>query len=169
MKTEKSPILVIFCIFLLLSFIVVPPIFRKYIPKEDHTNMQNKNQNHILILTCSKIYVTEKMNVTSKTKYINHEPIHNVVSYENIIEEKNIESTEEEETNQISVTEELQALLSLKNVKSTTNDKIVTVTIDKTLLQQNENNQTLNSYLQGLTGQKKSYENKGFSCTTMES
>ena len=35
MKKEKSPILVIVCILFLSSFIILPPVFRAYIPNDD--------------------------------------------------------------------------------------------------------------------------------------
>ena len=55
MKKEKSPILVILTIFFLSLFIILPPTFRKLVPKEE----KKKTISKLTVVICNKMYTSE--------------------------------------------------------------------------------------------------------------
>ena len=74
MKKEKSPVLVVLCIFLLSLFVVLPPTFRKLIPKNLVDTVSQNQQSKLVIVSCNRIYQDELYQVNSKTKYVDGNP-----------------------------------------------------------------------------------------------
>ncbi len=85
MKKEKSPILVVLCMLLLLTVIVFPPTLRKLIPREEITN-QKEEKNSIAVLKCSKPFLEEQYEETTTAKYINGKISTNRILYKKIEE-----------------------------------------------------------------------------------
>lgn len=84
MKKEKSPILVVSCIFFLLLLIILPPVFRKYIPKEEVTSNDQTQKQKLTILQCSRIFSTDLYQVTAKIKYVNGSVNTNTLTYKKL-------------------------------------------------------------------------------------
>ena len=83
MKKGKSPVLVICCIIFLLCFIVIPPFFRAYIPKEKVIVNPAGNEK-LEVLQCSKYFAEELYKVSSNTKYRNSTIDTNTITYEKL-------------------------------------------------------------------------------------
>lgn len=97
MKKEKNPVLVVLCMFLLLTIIVLPPTLRKLIPREEITN-QKEEKNSIAVLKCSKTFLEEQYEETATVKYVNGKISTNRILYKKL-EELSKESKENKNEN----------------------------------------------------------------------
>lgn len=170
MKKEKSPVLVIFCIFLLSLFVILPPTFRSLFPKEEKNNTQNNQQTKkIVIVNCNKIYPNELYQVNSRTKYVtNSDPV-NTMSFTKLdVLPENY--TPVAETTPMSVLDELTYLKSIPNIQYVENQNITTFTLDNTIISSMPEDNKLSSYLADTdTTQKQTYESLGYTCNILES
>lgn len=159
MKKEKSPILVIICILVLLIFIVLPPLFRKYIPKPEIDNSQ-VNKVSLKVLKCEKYFKEELYHVTSDSKYKNNQIDNNKIVYEKL------QQVPEGVNNNTSITvlEEFNMFNTLNNVSIDINDTIATVNINQNLINSNPDNERLLNYFQPIEEQKSYYESMGYNC-----
>lgn len=161
MKKEKSPILVFSCILFLLLLIILPPIFRTYIPKK---KIEDSNQIKLEVLKCYKYFKQELYKVSTSTKYKNNEIDTNTITYEKL-EQIPVDVAD---NTSITVNQEYTMLSSLQNVNITTNDNITIVKIDKNLINSNPANPNLLSYFQTLDNQQFYYESMGYTCNVIE-
>lgn len=193
MKKEKSPILVVMCIFFLLIFIVLPPVFRKLIPREVKI-VQKKSTKSISILMCNKVDVVDKYNASIKMRYVNNKPISNIITYSPIkenTEESNNEETNNQSTNdttptetnsqeealsneesntKLSASQEFNLLNSVPNINLTSNNGTNTFEIDTKLNKENPENEVLSKYFNNdINIEKDYYESIGYSCNIVKS
>lgn len=166
MKKEKSPVLVISCILFLLMFIILPPVFRKYIPKE--ADDRNLNLDKLEILTCTKTSVSEMYKIISKCKYRNGIFESNTIEIEKLLE-ISAETNGIDAPSTITIASENANLASINGINSTVNNNLITYVIDNNLIQNNSNNEILKKYIQNLTEQKNMYESLSYTCNIMES
>lgn len=166
MKKERSPILVILCIFILLLFIIIPPVLRNCLPKEE-TVKENINLDKLTILSCQKTFSNELYIVTSKTKYRNNYIESNIINYQKITDPSTV--TETDQTNTVSAINEFNAFKAFSNINIVESDTLSTVTIDNDTINNNPQSTELKNYFQELNGQKGFYESMGYTCNTMES
>ena len=183
MKREKSPILVVTCMLFLLVFIIVPPVFRKYIPKQVDTTNTEKVKNTIQILKCNKTFNDELYKVNSSTKYIDDKIVSNTIRYQKIDNTQITNSdnnqnnnanadvvTIDEGTSGVTVNDEYNYFSSLSDINITSNSTLTTVVINKKSLESNSSETTLKNYYQdSISSQKKFYENMGYTCNILES
>lgn len=183
MKREKSPILVVICMLFLLIFIIVPPVFRKYIPKQIDTNSTEKVKNTIKILKCNKTFSNEFYQVNSSTKYVDDKIVSNTIRYQKIDSTQNNNSENNQNSNSnednvtlddaasvVTVNDEYNYFSSLSDINITSNDSLTTVVINKKSLESNDSETTLKNYYQdSISSQKKFYENMGYTCNILES
>ncbi len=164
MKKERSVVLVICCIIFLLSFIVLPPFFRSYIPKEK-TIVGTSEQPKLKILQCSKYFKEELYKVSSNTKYINDAISVNTITYEKLdqVPEDSVPNSS------ITVSEELNLFKALNNVDIEVNDTTTVVTVNQDLVDNNPDHIDLLNYYQSLDDQKNYYETIGYKCNILES
>ncbi len=166
MKKEKSPILVISCILLLLTFIVLPPLFRYLIPRpSDITTKNNVVKKQLQVLKCSKYFPEELYLESISVKYKDGIIDTNTISYKKIdqVPEGVLPNTS------IKVSDEYNMFNSLKNIKVNNNNDLVTVTIDQELINDNKENTDLINYYQALEEEQSFYENMGYTCNVLES
>ena len=170
MKKEKSPVLVIFCIFLLSLFVILPPTFRNLFPKQEKSNTQNNQQQQkIVIVNCNKIYPNELYQVNSRTKYItNSDPV-NTMSFTklDVLPENYTPVTE---TTPTSVLAELTYLKNISDIQYIENQNITTFTLDNIIISSMPEDTKLSSYLaDDYATQKQTYESLGYTCNILES
>lgn len=170
MKKEKSPVVVILSIVFLSLFIILPPTFRKLVPKQTISN--NKNQNDIrpklIIINCNKIYVNEMYQVNSKTKYVDNVPT-NTVTYQKIttLPDDYTQTSNDEST---TAEEEIAYFKSLVNINEVSQETSTRFVIDNNLISSNPADQTLINYLSNSPDTQKLYfESIGYTCNRMES
>lgn len=158
MKKEKSNVLVVFTILILVLFIALPPIFRMTYPKENLT-IGNKiqEQNKLVLLTCRGVSLSDGYEITSYTRYIN-----------GVVKNNTITFTTSGAADISSVTPSaLEQLNAFKTVEGLVieNETSTTVTIDSNILSANP---ILVNYLQEKAQQKAYYESMGYTCTEIE-
>lgn len=170
MKKEKSPVVVILCIIFLSLFIILPPTFRKLIPKQSISS--NTNQNDIkpklIIINCNKIFVNEMYQVNSKTKYVDSVPT-NTITYQKItsLPEDYTQTSNDETT---TVEEEIAHFKSLVNINEVDQETSTRFVIDSNLVSSNPTDQMLINYLSNSPDSQKLYfESIGYTCNRMES
>lgn len=166
MKKEKSPVLVVFCILILLMFIILPPVFRNYIPKEEKRD--NIVKDKISILNCNRVFNDELYNVSSKTKYLNNSIVQNIITYQKLTQITN-DTNQNTAAKPITVAEEFGMLSKLNGVNIQTSDPNTIVIIDRNLIENNNTDQNLKNYFQDITNQKEYYEAMGYTCNILES
>lgn len=165
MKKEKSPILVITCILFLSAFIILPPIFRAYIPNDDIVIEPPAAQDKIQVLKCNKYFKEELFKVSSSVKYRNDLIEENTITYERVEKLPGDVSS----NTSITVEEEYNMFKSLNNIDISTEEKITIVKIDQDLIDNNPDHSNLLNYYQSLENQKLYYEEMGYTCNTLES
>lgn len=184
MKKEKSPILVILTIFFLSLFIILPPVFRKTMPKKVEPEKVSK----MTIVICNKSYMDELYRVNSKSKYNSNGTITNAITYTKIdpsqitenngqdvnqnSEQNTDQNTEQVQENNSSGTieKEIMYFKSIPNLNVIDAENATTVTIDQDAIEANPTEEKLISYLNDAPkSQKKFYENLGYICTIIES
>lgn len=165
-KKEKSILLVLFTIFILLLFIILPPLFRNLFPKEVVEDTTNVNK--IEILTCTITNNNEKYSVTSRIKYINNIIQNNTITYKPISDNNSINNTTG--SNYISVTDQFNYFNTLQDVVITNNDDgSIIIKLDKSLLTSNQNNETLNNYLSKIDIEEEFFTSQGYTCSSLSS
>lgn len=165
MKKEKSPILVIVCILFLSSFIILPPVFRAYIPNDDIVVESPPVQDKIQVLKCNKYFKEELFKVSSSVKYRNDLIEENTITYEKIEKVPDDVSP----NTSITVEEEYNMFKSLNNIDISTEEKVTIVKIDQDLIDNNSEHSNLLNYYQSLENQKLYYEDMEYTCNVLES
>lgn len=174
MKKEKSPVLVVLTMFLLSLFIILPPVFRKTIPKQTESS---EEMPQLVIIKCNKIYEKDLYQVSSRTKFTNGKIVNNIITFEKLDSlpeyyQSNDTNNTTTDTNvqTTSLTDEISYFKSIPNLNLVSNDKTITVTIDSTTMEQNPSEEKLKQcFNNSITLQKKYYQGLGFTCTVMKS
>jgi len=163
-KKKKSPLLVILVIIILSLFIILPPVFRAYIPKESPKS-EGKTQSNIKILSCEKTSASEDYKIISRTRYKDNIPVQNVITYQKM-SMQDVDSSSEENLNIVDSTqiEELEIFKSIADIQITENEEKTIVVINSDLLEANRSNTQLSNYLQREGAQKRFYTNEGYIC-----
>lgn len=168
MKKERNPILVIFCILLLLSLIILPPVFRKYIPKEEEKEIE-VIKDKISLLKCNRVYADSLYQVNVSTKYLNSSFSTNTILYQKLdtIPQDYVEKTVELPIN---IIDEITYLSSLKAVIKNENGNLISITINDDVISNNQTEENLKNYSQqDINNQKQTYEKMGYTCNILES
>ena len=169
MKKERSPITVLFTIFFLSLFIILPPTFRSLIPKDETPATPEIPK--LAIVKCSKVYSQELYQVISKTKYIDGQPVNNIITYEKLeqLPDGYTDSTPVGDSSQ-SVLEELTYYKGIPNLNLTEEGPNTTIIIDKKIINANPTEQFLKERLNASAArQKVFYSDLGYRCNVMES
>ena len=169
MKKEKSPILVISCILFLFLFIILPPVFRKYIPKEEaKKDNQIESKQELSILQCSRIFPTDLYQVTAKVKYINGSISTNTITYRKI-ETVPDDYQEPVEETPLVLMDEYNYLTNLPNIEKKAEEPNPILVINSNTIKNNDSDENLKLYFQDdITKQEEFYKEKGYTCNTME-
>lgn len=164
-KKAKSPLLVIFTIFILAIFIILPPVFRNMFPKKEVPKNNNIKVRKVL-LTCTKTMPTEGYEITSKVKYLNGKPDRNTIIYsKNTITQEPNQTPPTPEIPVKTVAEELKFFSELQNIEVTEGDTTTTVVLNKDTISSNSNNLDLTNYFLPLGAQQKLYQEQGYECS----
>lgn len=171
MKKEKSPVLVILTIFFLALFIILPPVFRKLVPKEEKKTPVSK----LTLVICNKTYSNEFYRVNSKTRFNSDGTITNTITYSKINDAQITQDTEQVQENATNeVEEELTYFKSIPNLdivdsNDGTNTSTI-VTINQSEVEDHPTEGKLISYLNDTPeSQKKFYQDLGYVCNIVES
>lgn len=169
MKKEKSPILVIFCIFLLSLFIILPPVFRKMLPREEETNNQEElQQPKLVVVNCNITYPNELYQISSRTKYSGDNPPINTITFTKLETlPENYQSSDIVPTT--NATEELTYLKSIPNMQFIENQNVITFTIDNAIISSVSDDEKISQYLsEDYDIQKTTLEALGYTCNVLE-
>lgn len=166
-KKEKSTILVIFTILVLAIFIILPPVFRKFYPKETKTIERKK----IDLLSCAKDMETEGYQITTTTRYEDDELTSARIVYTKGTTEKTNEATtipnnivSEDNT----LKKELEIFQAIPEIEIEQTNTKTTITLTKEIIEKNTDNLEISSYVQPiLSDQQTYYENQGYICSFM--
>lgn len=168
MKKERNKVVVVLCMILLLVPIILPPVFRKFIPKEE-VNSQIENKSKIELLKCRRVFLEELYEVNSSTRYMDGKISTNKIIYNKLITPPE-DYVEKEMINHTTVAEEFAYFSSLNNINIETNEKATTVILNKDSIRNNTTDANLTLYLQeDIVNQKSFYENMGYTCNILES
>ena len=170
MKKEKSPVLVVFCIFLLSLFVILPPVFRKMLPKEEETNNQEElQQPKLVVVNCNIIYPNELYQVSSRTKYSGDNPPVNTITFTKL--ETLPENYQPNDmTPTTNVIEELTYLKNIPNMQFIENQNVTTFTIDNAIISSIPDDGKIAQYLsEDYDTQKTTLEALGYTCNILES
>lgn len=163
----------------LLLFIILPPVLRKFSPKESIIDKQP--QNKIVLLTCRKTSDDGLYDINSKTKFTNGEPSSVTISYKTITEEQSPVENGESAGNQqgevvtspeqqtIYADNDIEMFRNLVDADIREDETTFSVLMTKVVIESNPDVKMLNDYFQLLPKQRKYYENMGYTCTKLES
>lgn len=168
MKKEKSKVLIIACILVLLLFIILPPVFRRLFPDPPKEQTPVTNQNKISILQCNRIFATELYQVSVRVKYLNHNIHSNTMIYHKL--ETLPEGYQEvEASTPTAVLEEYNYLSKIEGIEMQREDPNLTLVLTQEAIIMNPEDPTLPTYFQeDMLNQKGFYEQRGYSCIINE-
>lgn len=184
-KKPKSPVLVISAIIFLLIFIILPPVFRVLIPKQDVSVTEVKET---FILSCEKNSLEEGYKIMSKLIYEDNSPTKNTISYiknnatgteNNNLEQGNGNNSVVEENGTVdsnvsggndailirTVTEEIEFFKAISGIKVNESESYTSVVITSNVVSSNNNNLELTNYFLSEDEQTLFFEERGFTCT----
>ena len=168
MKKEKSNFVVYLVMLLLLSFIVVPPLFRKLMPKQIVPSTETTIDD-IAILNCNKTDSDGVLTASMSIRYRNGVLENNIVKFTKndagTIQEN---QTIEQENSTITVLNEYNNFMSFEFLNPVTAENITTVTLTTDLASQDATN-FLSNYLQNIDEQKLYCESIGYTCNILRS
>lgn len=163
-KKEKSTALVLFTIFALFLIIILPPIFRKAMPKIDKSQT-NENKKIIKLLNCKIDNYKDGYNINVNVKYLNNIFKQNTIKYTPL---SNTNTTTTENNNLIPISDQFNLFNSIEDIEIKNNsDGSVVVILKETLI--DSNNEELNKYLMGIKDEEEFFTNQGYICTTISS
>lgn len=160
-KAPKSPLLVAATIMFLSIFIILPPMFRAYLPKVDDV-VRVEIVKHTLY--CEKISVAEKKKVTSKISYENDVAVLNVMTFMDYTPTDNDKKTGSKDT-AYSAKQEINYLKSFAgiDVRESSSQIVFEITQQTTLDNRDESN--LTNYVGDTALATTFYESQGFTCS----
>lgn len=171
---EKSTGLVLFTIFVLLLFIVLPPVFRVLFPKVE---IDTNNDKVITVLNCSRDSYSDGYHINIKSKYIDNKiksseivisPLD--VNNGNIVVDDNQNIVNNTDTaSYITASQMVTFFSSLNNIQIEYNDAGTKILIDSKLINNNSEQVELNSYFTDLDIEEKYFINQGYKCNTISS
>lgn len=173
-KKEKSTGLVLFTIFVLLLFIVLPPIFRVLFPKVEVDTSIEKT---ITILNCSRDSSSDGYHINIKSKYIDNKiksseiaisPLDSVNDDTVLNNNQNV-VVDTDVVNYVTATEIVTFFSSLNNVETETNNDSMKFLIDSKLIENNPEQVDLELYFTDLKAEKEYFINQGYTCNTISS
>lgn len=165
-KKEKSTILVLFTIFILLVFIVLPPVFRAVFPKTI-SNEINQTTEKIDVLYCKIDDLEEGYNISIHVRYLNGKIKKNTITYTPITASDGNNYSSKDMTNFITVSKQFELFNSIDDIDINNNsDGSVVVTINEDSINSSDNNE-ITDYFMNLEKQKQFFVNQGYQCNVI--
>ena len=162
MKKPRNPVLVFLTIAFLLLLIILPPYFRKIIPKQEKIVV---NHDKLVVLICKKYDYARALETVSKCKYRNNNFESTTISFKKIEVDQN---SSNQNKNSTSLLDEYNYISS--NVNASVEQEGLTVfVIDNKALSSSGLKDKLKDYIEVYEKQKKIYENKGYQCSVNKS
>ena len=152
MKKPKNPVLVFLTMAFLLMLIILPPYFRKIIPKQEKVDF---HYDKLILLVCKKTDHSNGLEAVSRCKYRNGMFESNTITFTKIEVDSNNPSTN-------SLTDEYNYLSSI--LKADTQEETI-FKIDSKTIKDASIKEKLEDYISSYESQKKIYENRGYKCT----
>lgn len=164
-KAPKSPILVIATMMFLAMFIILPPLLRKYMPKEEEI-VKVKIVKHTLY--CEKISISEKKKITSRISYENDIAVKNVMTFmEYTPSQEEIDGNKGENSGQ-TVEQEVNYLKSVNGADIQENASQTVITLTQQNAIDNSMDTNLLNYLSETDVEIEYFESNGFVCSKIE-
>lgn len=164
-KSPKNPILVVLTIIFLSLFIILPPVFRAYLPKEPgYVEPEIVKRT----LYCEKISVVESKKITMKISYEDGVAVKNVLTF------LNYTPTTDEIVNDAgivpekTVVQEINYLKAIAGVNVNENSSQTVIEITRQNVVDNPTMPELGSYLEGMTEATERFESLGFTCSEVD-
>lgn len=162
-KAPKSTILVIATMMFLAMFIILPPLLRAYLPKEEEI-VKVKIVKHSLY--CEKVFATEKKKTTSRISYENDIAVKNVMT---IIDYTPTEDeTKNKDKDSITAEDEINYLRSVAGAEINENTSQIVVTLTQQNAIDNSMDANLLNYLGATDAEISYFEGRGFVCSKIE-
>lgn len=162
-KAPKSPILVIATMMFLAMFIILPPLLRAYLPKEEEI-VKVKIVKHSLY--CEKVFAKEKKKTTSRISYENDIAVKNVMTIMDYTPTK--DETENKDNDSINAEYEVNYLKSIAGAEVKENASQVVVTLTQQNAIDNPMDTNLLNYLSATEEEISYFEGRGFVCSKIE-
>lgn len=153
-KDYKKAIIYSIIILLLLTIMILPPLFRKTMPKKIPTPEELAIKTYLI---CEK--ETEQYKAISTTEYRDNVEYSNTIVYTRITDK---DITDEEVINEINFLHQVLGTI----YKHDTEKGIITITIDKITRDDNNSNIDFIKYLQSKDEEQSFFESKGYTCKT---
>lgn len=169
-KREKSTVLVLFTIFILLVFIILPPIFRGLFPKTVSDEKDDITE-VIKILYCKVDDYKEGYNISINARYIDGEIKKNIITYKPLtVSDNGNNDSLDNNDNFISINKQFELFNSLDSIDIKNNsDGSVVVSIDQDVIDGNDDNLDLANYFMSFEKQKQFFTNQGYECSSVSS
>lgn len=153
-KDYKKAIIYSIIILLLLTIMILPPLFRKTMPKKIPTPEELAIKTYLI---CEK--ETDQYKTISTTEYRDNVEYSNTIVYTRITDK---DITDEEVINEINFLHQVLGTV----YKHDTEKGIITITIDKITRDDNNSNIDFVKYLQSKDEEQSFFESKGYTCKT---
>lgn len=161
-KTEKSPLVVIATMMFLAMFIIVPPMLRTYMPKEEaDTKVVIVKQN----LYCEKVAVKDKKKITADVFYENGIAVKNIITFMDYTPSKD---EKDSGSGHMSTENELMYLKSIVGAEIDENASQTVITLTQQQAIDDPMNIEILNYIGAMDVVSTYFEGNGFQCSNIE-
>lgn len=161
-KKEKSPILVVATMMFLAMFIVFPPLFRTYFPKDDVGSADVDVVRNVL--ECEKVSVSENMKVVSTVTYENDVAISNVMDFSLYVPTEEDIAADSGVVLDSTIQQELDYLKTIPSVDVQTGENQIVIKLTKQNVLDNPEQLELASYFDKKDLLISKFESRGYYC-----
>lgn len=164
-KEPRSPLVVVAAMLFLALFIVLPPLFRAYVPKEEEV-VETIIKKHVL--SCEGVYVNEKLKVIVKISYEDDVAVNNKITYMAYTPtEEDIKNDGEIKPDK-TAKEEITYFKTISDIQITEGSTQTMVVITDDVVENNPEQVELVNYLPVTDVAISNYEAQGFTCSKVE-
>lgn len=161
-KKEKSPILVVATMIFLAMFIVFPPLFRTYFPKDDVGSADVDVVKSVL--ECEKVSVSENMKVISTITYENDIAISNVMDFSLYVPTEEDIAADGGTILDSTIQQELEFLKNIPSVDIQTSDNQTIIKLTKQNITNSPQYSELSGYFDKQDLLISKFESRGYYC-----
>lgn len=165
-KKPKSPIIVLMTMIFLSMFIILPPVFRMAIPKEEIVEEKPKI---ITGLFCERVSVSESKKVTTKITYEDGNPVENVITYIEYVPTVEDVANNSDNMADMTISAELVYFKGIQGIDIVEKASQVVVKVTYLDIVNNPQEVELTKYLSEREVMIANYEAQGYSCTKSSS
>lgn len=164
-KKEKPTFLVILTIIFLLQFIILPPFFRAFFPKQ----VEEAKKDELNILSCNYSSNTEKYNIKVNIKYKNSIVYNTKITY-SLLNEDNNNINSQVNDSYISIKEQMTYFQKLEgNIISYQDNGDIIIEINDKIFELNNNDEFIKNYYNSINLENNFFTNQGYTCNIISS